>query len=52
MRVLHRGTDILVAEQLLDGANVVAVFEQMDGKDTSQGMTHYLKLRVRRVARI
>ena len=28
----HRGADILVAEQLLDGADVATVFEQMGGE--------------------
>lgn len=38
LRVDHRRLDVLVAEQLLDGANVVAVFEQMSGKGMAQGV--------------
>ena len=32
MGVDHGGTHVFVAEQFLDGANVVAGFEQMSGK--------------------
>jgi hypothetical protein len=32
MGVDHSGGDILVAEQLLNGANIVAVLQQMCGK--------------------
>ena len=32
MRVDHRGADVFVAEQLLDGPDVVTGFEQMGGE--------------------
>jgi hypothetical protein len=35
----HRGLDVLMAEQLLDGPDVVAVFEQVGGKGVAEGVT-------------
>ena len=34
----HGGLDILVAEQVLDGADVVAVLEQVGGEGVAQGV--------------
>ena len=34
----HGGADVLVAEQFLDGANIVAILEQMGGKGMAKGM--------------
>ena len=39
MGVDHGGFDIFVAEQFLNGADVVAVLEQMGGKRVAEGMT-------------
>ena len=39
MGVNHGGFDIFVAEEFLDGANFVAVLEEMGGKAMSKGMT-------------
>ena len=39
MRIDHGGTNIAVAEQLLNGADVVAVFQQMRGETMAQRMT-------------
>ena len=33
------GADVVVAEELLDGANVVAVLEEVRGKGVAQGVT-------------
>src|SRR2546422_1421172 len=38
MRVDHRGADILVAEQLLDGPDVVTLLEQVGGKRVTEGV--------------
>ncbi len=38
MGVDHGGADVFVAEELLDGANVVAGFEEMGGKAVAEGM--------------
>jgi len=38
MGVDHSGTDILVAEQFLDGANVAAVLEEVGGEGVSEGV--------------
>ena len=34
----HGGGDVLVAEQLLDGADVVAVLEQVGGEAVAEGV--------------
>ena len=34
----HGGADIFVAEEFLDGANVVAVFEEMGGERVAEGV--------------
>src|SRR5688572_1955527 len=39
MRVDHRRGDVAVAEQLLDCADVVAVFKEMRGKRVTEGVT-------------
>jgi hypothetical protein len=39
MRINHRGSDVLVAEQLLDSANVVAGFQHVRGKAMAQAVT-------------
>src|SRR5437870_1259056 len=36
MRIDHRGADVVVAQQFLDGADVAAVFEQMGGEGVSK----------------
>lgn len=36
--VEHRGGDVFMPEELLDGANVVAVFEQVRGETVSEGV--------------
>lgn len=38
MDIDHGGADITVAEQFLDGADVITTFEQMGGKGMAQGM--------------
>ena len=38
MGVDHSGGDILVAEQLLNGANIVVVLQQMCGKTVPKSM--------------
>ena len=38
MGVDHRRFDVLVAEQLLDGPNVVAIFEKVGGEAVAEGM--------------
>ena len=38
MRVDHRGTDVTVTEELLDGPDVVVVLEQVGGKGVSEGV--------------
>ena len=38
MRVDHRRRDILVTEQLLDGANVAAALEQVGGERVAEGV--------------
>jgi len=39
MGINHGGGDIGVTQELLDGADVVAAFQQMGGKAVTQGMT-------------
>ena len=39
MGVDHRRPDIRVAEELLDGADVVAGFEEMGGEGVAEGVT-------------
>ena len=34
----HRGTDVAVAQELLDGPDIVVVFEQMGGKGVPEGV--------------
>ena len=34
----HRGADALVAEELLDGANVVSILEKVGGKAVAERM--------------
>src|SRR6267142_749469 len=38
VRIDHRGTDVVVAQQFLDGANVASVFEQVSGEGVPQRM--------------
>ena len=38
MRVDHRGTDITVAEELLDSPDVVVVLEQVGGEEVPEGV--------------
>ena len=38
MRVDHRGTDVTVTEELLDGPDVVVILEQVGGKGVSEGV--------------
>lgn len=38
MRVDHRGANVAVAQQLLDRADVVPVFQQMRGERMTQGV--------------
>jgi hypothetical protein len=38
MRIDHRGTDVPVAEELLDGADVVVVLEQVGREGVSEGV--------------
>ena len=38
MRVYHGGDHTCVAEQLLDGADIVTILEQMGGERMPQGM--------------
>ena len=38
MRVDHRGLDILVAEQFLNGPDIVSVLQQMRGKGMAKRM--------------
>lgn len=38
MRVNHGGADVGVSEQFLDGADVLAVFQQVRGEAVPQGM--------------
>jgi hypothetical protein len=38
MRVDHRGTDIRVAEQLLNSTDVVSVFQQVGSEGVAEGM--------------
>jgi len=41
MSVDHRRFDISMTQQFLDGADVIAVFEQVSGKTVAQGVaTH------------
>lgn len=43
MRIDHRGADVLVPEQLLDGADVVSRFEQMCSEGVTERVaTHML----------
>ena len=39
MGIDHRGADVLVAQQLLHGPNIVAVFQQMCGEGVAQRVT-------------
>ena len=39
MGVDHGGADVFVSEQFLDGADVVAVLEEVGGKGVAKGMT-------------
>ena len=39
MRVNHRSTNVSVAQQLLDGPNVITIFEQVSGEGMAKGMT-------------
>src|SRR3990170_7201867 len=41
VRVDHRGRDILVAEKLLDGADVIAALQQMRGETVPQDMRRH-----------
>ena len=41
VRIDHRSTDVRVAEQLLDGSDVVSGFEQMCGEGVPQGVAAY-----------
>ena len=38
VRVDHRGLDVLVPQEFLDGSDVVAVFEEMRGERVTQGV--------------
>ena len=38
MLVDHRGAHVLVAQKLLDGANVLPPFQQMGGKEMADGV--------------
>ena len=38
MGVDHGGADVFVPQQFLDGADVVAIFEQMGGEAVAEGM--------------
>ena len=48
MGVNHGGLDIFVAQQLLHGANVVAIFKQVGGKAVSERMARYTPLNISR----
>ena len=39
MRIDHGSTDILVAEEFLHGANVIAIFQEMGSETMTQGVT-------------
>ncbi len=39
MGVDHRGADILMAEEFLDGTHIIAILQQMRGKAMAQGVT-------------
>lgn len=39
MGVEHRGRDVLATEQLLDGADVAALLEEMGGEGVAKSMT-------------
>ena len=39
MGVDHGGADIFVAEEFLDGANVIAVFQEVGGEGMTEGVT-------------
>jgi hypothetical protein len=39
MGINHRGFDIFVAEEFLDGADVVAVLQEVSGKGVPKGVT-------------
>jgi len=38
MGIDHRGLEKFVPQELLNGSNVIALFQQMDGKTVSQRM--------------
>lgn len=38
VRVDHRGRDVFVAEELLDGADIASIFEQMGGERVPEGV--------------
>jgi hypothetical protein len=42
MGVNHGGFDIFVAQQFLDGADVVAVLQEMSGKTMAEGVASKL----------
>jgi hypothetical protein len=41
MGIDHGGFDILVAQQFLDGADIVMVFQQVRGEAMPEGMARY-----------
>ena len=40
----HRGAHVLVAQELLDGADVMARFEQVGGEGTAEGVVPDVKM--------
>ena len=39
MGINHRGFDIFMTEQFLDGADIVAVLQEVGGKGMAEGVT-------------
>ncbi len=52
MGVDHRGFDILVSQQILNSADILAVLKQVGGEGVAEGVMRYTFLDIRKLSRL